>query len=46
MMPNELAAMAMVPNGATMTVEAICAPHMTRCCNAMGAEILAALPRT
>ena len=35
----------MVPKGATIFVEAICAPHMIVYSKAMGIEILAAVPR-
>ena len=45
MMANELAAMAVMPRGATITVVAICAPQMAMCSNPIGREIRTALRR-
>ena len=42
-MANELAAMAMIPSGATITVVAICAPQMAMCSNPIGREMRKAL---
>ena len=43
MMANELAAMAAIPSGATITVVMICAPQMAICSNPIGREIRTAL---
>ena len=42
-MPNELAAMAKTPSGATMTVVIICAPQMTMCSTPIGRPMCRAL---
>ena len=42
-MPNELAAMANTPSGATMTVVMICAPQMTTCSTPIGRLMCRAL---